>query len=339
MAAAPKLLVTIDTEPDDQWTCRPEVTTENVRRLPRLQDMFDRLGVRPTYLVSYAVAADPEAADILRRFQAGGKCELGAHLHAWNTPPEYKIQGEVWECHPYLYQYPRDVQRAKFETLHRTLTDVFGLEPTSYRAGKYGLDGHGVTLLKEFGYKVDTSVTPMVWWYDDVQAGVTGPDFRRAPLGVYELSEHDVCTPGSSGVLEVPVSIGYTHRPPRWLVNWMKMRRAENVVIRGLGKVLGIRKRWARPLPGVDIRELRASAAWLLRRGTGVINMMFHSSELLPNSQFANTEEQVEDHRMLIDQTILMLKSLGCEPGMTLEQFAESRRGGPARTVEHSAGT
>lgn len=326
MSARPKLLVTIDTEPDDQWSLRPEVTTENVQRLPALQQIFDRHGVRPTYFVSYAVACDPSAVDILAAIHAEGKCELGAHLHGWNTPPDFEIQGKVWECHPYLYQYPQDVQRQKFETLHTKLTEAFGFAPTSHRAGKYGLDPHGVALLKQFGYRVDSSVTPMVYWYDDVQAGVTGPDFRRAPLGVYELSDNDVCLPGNSGVVEVPVSVGYTRALPAFVLNWLKMKRAEHPVVRGLGKLFGVRKRWFRPFLNVSLKDTELVGKWLLKRGTGFLNIMFHSSELIPNSQWCATEHEVEKFVERIERMVVLAVRLGCEPSSTLGEFAQARK-------------
>ncbi len=74
------LVVTIDTE-EDNWSnygSKPVLT--NIRKLVALQRMFDRHGVRPTYLVSYPVATDRESVSILRGFQEEGKCEFGAHV-------------------------------------------------------------------------------------------------------------------------------------------------------------------------------------------------------------------------------------------------------------------
>jgi len=321
-SSAPKLLVTIDTEADDQWTRRPETSTENVRRLPHLQETFDRHGVRPTYLVSYAVACDPRAVDILGRFSEQGKCEIGAHLHPWNTPPDFRIQGEAWESHPFLYQYPPDVQRRKFETLHTKLTDVFGLEPKSYRAGRYGLDPHGVGLLREFRYRVDSSVTPTILWSDYIEPGAPAPDFRRAPLGVYELSEEDVCVPGHSGVLEVPVSVGYTRRMPRVVLDWLKRRSVKNPAVRAFAAAFRVRKRWFRPRIDVSINEVESAARWLLDRGVGFLNMMFHSSELVPNSQWCATENEVEAFLERIEEMLRLAERLGCERGTTVSEFA-----------------
>jgi hypothetical protein len=80
----PALLVAIDTESDNQWDreARRHPTFVNTRALERLHDVFARHGVRPTYVVTYPVARDPESAAALRRILARGDAEIGAHHHA-----------------------------------------------------------------------------------------------------------------------------------------------------------------------------------------------------------------------------------------------------------------
>jgi peptidoglycan/xylan/chitin deacetylase (PgdA/CDA1 family) len=266
----PALLVTIDTEPDDQWSRKPAVSTDNIQQVPRIQNLFDRHGVRPTYLVSYSVARDPRAVEILAAIQQAGRCEIGAHLHPWNTPPDHELGGPVWATHPYLNEYPRDVQRRKFETLHETLCETFGTRPVSYRAGRYGLDGHGVRLLADHGYRVDTSVTPMVCWPMDGPSRAADPDFRRAPVTAYRLSFEDVTRAGSSPVLEVPISIGLTRRLPGSVTRWVARARPGHPVARVLGRLAGVRKRWFRPILEVPLAEVEAACRWLCHASDGI---------------------------------------------------------------------
>jgi hypothetical protein len=54
--------------------------------------------------------------------------------------------------------------------------------------------------------------------------------------------------------------------------------------------------------------------------------MMFHSSELLPNSQYCKTQAEVARFLKRIEEMILVAKELGCETGMTLGEFANSAR-------------
>jgi len=85
----PALLVAIDTESDNQWDreARRNPTFVNTRALERLHDFFAQHRVRPTYVVTYPVARDAESAAALRRIVARGDAEIGAHHHAWETPP------------------------------------------------------------------------------------------------------------------------------------------------------------------------------------------------------------------------------------------------------------
>jgi peptidoglycan/xylan/chitin deacetylase (PgdA/CDA1 family) len=318
------LLVTIDTEPDDEWSHPKQITTENILRIPRLQAIFDQYGVRPTYFVSYCVARDPRAVDILGPIQADGRCEIGTHLHGWNTPPHEGTPEALRHCHPYLYQYPKELQRRKFETVHRAITDAFGIEPTSHRAGKYGLDTFGLSLLRDFGYTVDSSVTPMRNWDDDVQAGTPGPDFSRAPLNAYELDTEDLCRSGHSGVMEVPVSIGYCGRPSDRLVEWLKVRGDMHFGVRIVGKLMGVRRRWFRPFIGIPLSEIEDTAQWLLDHRAGFLNMMFHSSELIPNSHYCRTEAEVAKFLGHITAMMETAINMGFNPGIRLANFAKS---------------
>jgi len=81
------VIVSIDTEEDNWYRSRQDVTVKNIGELRRLAAFFDRLGVRPTYFTTYQVATDPQAAGVLREVANDGRGEIAAHLHPWNTPP------------------------------------------------------------------------------------------------------------------------------------------------------------------------------------------------------------------------------------------------------------
>ena len=85
----PILLVGIDTEGDNQWSAdaRRHQTFANTRQLDTLHTFFLRRGVRPTYVVTHPVATDAASADVLARLHAAREAEIGAHHHAWETPP------------------------------------------------------------------------------------------------------------------------------------------------------------------------------------------------------------------------------------------------------------
>src|SRR5436309_6897419 len=131
------LIISIDTEEDNWSPSRDAVSVGNIRELPRLARFFERLGVRPTYLVNYQVAIDPCASGVLRDVTGqGSNAEIGAHLHPWNTPP---LDEAFVPCNSMLRNLSADLQRAKLGRLTATLADAFDTRPRVFRAGRFGV--------------------------------------------------------------------------------------------------------------------------------------------------------------------------------------------------------
>src|SRR3954452_8499931 len=86
----PVLIVVIDTEEEFDWAkpLDPKArSTDNIRHQFLAQAIMDRHGIVPTYVVDYPVADSPEAVSVLRAINDEGRCEIGAHLHPWVSPP------------------------------------------------------------------------------------------------------------------------------------------------------------------------------------------------------------------------------------------------------------
>src|SRR5689334_10319917 len=131
------LLVGIDTEGDNQWdaAARANQRFENIYALPRLHALFARHGVRPTYVITYPVAAGARAAAVLRELQARGDCEIGAHHHAWETPP---CTPEDVRRHPYAADLPAAQFEAQATQLTEAIERAVGRRPVAYRSGRFG---------------------------------------------------------------------------------------------------------------------------------------------------------------------------------------------------------
>ncbi len=297
-------VVTIDVEADNEWDQQAEPTYENIQALSAFQELCDGYGVRPTYLVTYDVTADKDSLSVLRELSEEANCEIGAHTHGWRTPPFYSPLDSDTLCHAYLYEYPPSVHADKVKTLTEHLEQVFQVKMTSHRAGRWGLDTYTLSLLEVNGYTVDTSVTPFHCWtdYKGDPAGRGGPDFLNAPHGPYYPASEDVCRRGNSGVLEVPVSIRIFS--PMLRVNWGRWfgrlysgdgcaRRTVRRVVRRLG----IAERVSLNPATNRTRNMIRLVAELIRGNEPVLNMAFHSSELLagasPNVVGSDDEEQV----------------------------------------------
>lgn len=325
---APDFLITIDTEADNEWDLTAERSFANIARLRELQDLCDRHGVKPTYLVAYDVIQDGPSRELLQQLAAEGNCEIGAHLHAWSTPPDHELMPGIFRHNPYLHEFPPHVQEEKLGNLTRALADAFGRQPLSYRGGRWSFDALAGALLVEAGYLVDTTVTPGVSWQVNpgYSPGAVGPNYSGTPRVPFRFEAAEFGLSEGDGLVEVPVSI-----IPRGSLKHLAEHRSGRANVlsplaalgrRALHKTGLCRLVWLRP--GFSSA---ADMAWacdeLCRQNAPVLNLMFHSSELLAGgSPRIQTEA---DARQFIDDLDHLLayvtRNLGVR-GLTLQEFA-----------------
>jgi hypothetical protein len=207
--ATPSFLITIDTEGDDLWS-RPRLArTRNVEFLERFQQLCERHDLRPTWLTTHEMIVSSAfrrfAADVISR----GTAELGMHLHAWDSPPLESLTTDDAQTQPYLIEYQPRVMHEKIHALTARLEDTLGVKMLSHRAGRWAFDERYAEMLLEEGYRVDCSVTPLVSWKttlgDPSQQG--GSDYTTFPHEHYWIDLDDISRPGSSELLEVPVTV------------------------------------------------------------------------------------------------------------------------------------
>lgn len=207
------LLVTIDTE-EDNWGCmQQQYSVENIQSIPKVQNIFDSFGIRPIYLCNTTVVVDPVSIKILKAIFKQGKCDIGTHLHPWNSPP---IKENLSEFNSHLKNLPGELIKAKLDNLTKRIIEEFGIQPVIFRAGRWGLGENVVNALVELGYNIDTSVTPFTSW----ESYGKGTDFSSSPFKPYITHlDHGIAKVAAreSNILEVPVSIGFNRIPfPFW---------------------------------------------------------------------------------------------------------------------------
>jgi len=314
MQTKPLFVITLDTEPDDEWG-RPRIaTTENARFIPRFHELCVRKGFKVTYLMTLEMVEDEFLHGYLQPRLRAGECEVGAHLHPWNTPPLVPVTADDLEHHPYPFEYPTEIQREKLDTLVRAVERQYGVRPVSYKAGRWGLDEVHADLLEEMGFRADTSVCPGVNWGpskgDPRRDG--GPNFTTAPILPYRLSREDVCRPGSMGLWEIPPTIVFYSRWGRYVPGVKAMYRRVRKVRRLFDRVHR-GSLWLRPYP----------TRLALRTGTPVLNMTLHSSELMPGaSPYNKTEASIEDLFVRLEGYLTFIQTHGVEAA-TLSEAAE----------------
>ena len=321
-----KLILTVDTEADNQWNVGAELTTDNLSYVPRFQALCEHFEFPPTYLCTYEVVTSALFKGTLGQPARDGHAEVGAHLHPWSTPPFDATWDDVDRGHPYPSELPTELLQSKLRTLTATLGDRLGQAPTSYRAGRWGFSPAQVLSLVRLGYLVDCSITPLVSWVADIGLRGGGPDFRKAPLAPYGLSQRDVCQTGNSGLLEVPVTILHTSALMRrsHLVRSMFRRYRRSIPVRAADRCLRLAPQWFRPYPGMSAERLITVYEAANAFGLPAVEMMLHSSDLMPGaSPYNRTPAAVDDLFHRLERTFAHLVSRGVE-GMTLTEFARS---------------
>lgn len=311
------LLVGIDTEGDNQWDARARAnqTFENIYALPRLHALVARHGVRPTYVITYPVANDPRSADVLGGLLAGGDAEIGAHHHAWETPP--CTEDDV-RRHPYASSLPRTQFERQLESLTAAITAAVGQRPVSYRSGRFGFSSDHVAGLERLGYLVESSVAPLFY-----ESHKGGPEFVEAPLTPYFLAYDSATRPGSSDVLEVPVSSALNRRLPKALQYAYARAPRPYTTKRVLRALRVLRMRWLRPSYS-SLDDMIALARDLAQANEPVLNLLFHSSEaIVGGSPYNRTQAELDAFCDRLDRFLAFAtRELGAAPAT----FAEFRR-------------
>jgi hypothetical protein len=313
MSAA--ILVGIDTEADDQWSAegRRRLAVTNAQRLPALQALFDGFGVRPTYLVTHEMATRPESADVLRSLAGTGRCEIGAHLHPWSSPP---FRPEDLDGHTYPCRLPADVLERQLTELTDTIAGAIGARPTTYRAGRNGIDGRQLAVLERLGYTVDTSVDPL---FNERRKG--GPAFGGAPEAPFRPDYADLRRAGRARILEVPISASTLPRLPA--AAQRAYASLPPIPWRGVFRRLGLRPVWLRPSYS-PTGEMIAFASRLAARRAACFNVIFHSSELIAGGSPYTPDAGSVDR--FLDSLRRLLEHLTARLGGAPRTFSEFAR-------------
>lgn len=298
-----KFLISIDTEGDNLWAWHQgkRITTENAKYLPRFQELCESYGFKPTYLTNYEMAADPFFVEYFKKRNLSGKCEIGMHLHAWNTPPEYDlpVRNDVEPGAPYLIEYPEEIMSEKIEFMTELLEKQFDSHPVTHRAGRWTTNGKYFELLDRFGYQIDCSVTPgMNWTTAPGQSPDScGTDYSHAAVYPFPIK--------GTNMLEIPVSIRENHR--------LKLGKKAGIR-KAVKKVMEAKKGngylWLRPRTSNDTLGDMLYLADVINKDKKADYLMFmlHSSELMPGgSPTFQSEEDIEalyHHLQSLFQTV-----------------------------------
>jgi len=316
-------LITMDTEGDNLWENSSTVSTENASYLPRFQRLCESYALPPTWLTTYEMATCPIFIDLARDCISRNTAEVGAHLHAWDSPPFFDLTGNDRKHKPYLTEYPRQILDAKLRTLTEVIKDAFEITPRSHRAGRWSIDTSVVQLLCNLNYRVDCSVTPGVSWKHAHGApnGNGGTDFSHCPREPYWMGTSSLETPGHTPLLQVPVSIVTATATPASVARQIAAKSISLVNPRYRHRRVKLREsHWLRPTRD-NLRSMIAILDQATHESWACVEFMLHSSELMPggNANFPDNRaiEQLYDN---IESLFTYANEHGFI-GMTLEHF------------------
>ncbi len=316
------LIVTIDTEEDNWGYEESQSTVENIRAVPFLQGIFDRYKIKPSYLVTYQVASCDWAVNIFSDIHSQNKCEIGAHLHPWNTPP---LKETINERNSMLKNLPYELQIEKLKILTDKVQSAFGTTPKSFRAGRWGLGPDTVKALLACGYHIDSSVTPTISW---ASCG-DGPEYPGATVTPYWLSidGDKYAQDNGKSILEVPATIGFNRWPFEfWQQIYLYLQKDWLNPLRPIGIMHHtrlLRKIWLSPEIS-SANDMIALSKVMLKNGIKFLNLSFHTTTLLPGkSPFVKNEEELELFYSKIDKLLAYLTSSTNLTSLTLSEIGK----------------
>ena len=272
-AMKPRLLVIIDTEEEFDWD-RPlrstPYTVGSSGAQIRAQEIFARVGLKPTYLVDYPIAASPQGYGPLPDWVRGGTAQVGAHLHPWVNPPFEEKEARRFSFPGNL---PEALEQAKLVALTHAIEQGFGLRPTIYKAGRYGVGAATAAILERLGYLIDASVVPEKSFPED-----DGPDFTRCFGRPYWFGRNGT-------LLELPLTSGYfgsLRGIARLLYPRLASAAGRALKLPGIASRLGLLTRSVATPEGESVAEAKALTRALHQDGQRIFCVTYHSPSLEP---------------------------------------------------------
>ena len=296
-------IITVDTEGDNLWNYKKGTTvqTENSLFVQRFQDLCNKYGFKPVWLTNYEMASDDRYVEYIKAKEEKGLCEVGIHVHAWNNPPLYNLNGSYFG-NAYLIEYPKDIMYEKFRVCYELIKEKFGHPPVSHRAGRWVMNEEYFRLLEHFKVRIDCSVTPLVDWSTTPGESVCGGcDYRNYPMNSHFIGK----------TLEVPVTIRKIHLTK--LGDWK--HKIKTFV---LGKIV-----WLRPAM-YQLNDMKVLVKKALKsQSSDYLEFMVHSSELMAGgSPYFKTDKSIESLYVNLENFFAYVKKMGYE-GVTLQEYAK----------------
>ena len=293
----PMLQVIVDAEEEFDWS-QPfdhrNDTVENIAHQALAQRIFERYGIKPTYVVGYAVASQEKGFAPLRALLQGGGADIGAHLQPWVNPP---FGHGMDDHHSFPGNLAPELEREKLRQLTEAIEQNFGQRPAIYRAGRYGLGPSSFEMLDELGYEIDASVLPGIDLGEK-----SGPNFSTVGPEPFWFG-------AGRRRLGIPLSASYTglfargHRALDRVTNWNFVERMR---LKAAASRLGLFDRMNLSPEGFTLAEQKRLTRTMIARGQRLFTLSYHSPSLLPGcTPYVRDASELEEFLARIENFVV----------------------------------
>jgi peptidoglycan/xylan/chitin deacetylase (PgdA/CDA1 family) len=297
------IFMTVDTEGDNlwEWDETKPITCQNAGYIPPFQELCEKYEIPPVYLINYEMIMSDEFVSYVKEKVKGNLCEVGMHLHAWNSPPLVSLE-KKYDGNPYIIEYTKKEIYDKHKLLRDLITQKLGVPPVIYRSGRWATNNELFDVLEELGFLVDCSVTPGIYHKAPGATVASANNYRKVSKFPYKLREH---------LWEVPMTTDLKHN-----LKGESVRRKAINMIRG-------EQRWLRPALHSAI-EMEKLIDDVVGCGAPYLMFMIHSSELMPGgSPYCTTEEMVSEYLTKLEEVFKKAISIG--KGYKIEEYYHNK--------------
>jgi hypothetical protein len=282
---SPLLFVVVDTEEEFDWSApfsRGNTGVRAMRHVDRLQNVFLRHGITPTYVVDFPIASQPDGFTLLKAFADARQARIGAHLHPWVNPPFVE---DVTRRNSFGCCLGEALETEKIRVLRTEIGEAFGRPPAVYKAGRYGFGPTTAAALEALDFSVDVSVNPRMNYTSE-----GGPTFDAFDTTPFFFGQH-------RRLLESPCSTDYTGVAGRFspglhrLISQPALQRAR---LAGVMSHLHVVNKIMLSPEGSTLTEMKALTTTLVRRGVRTFSLTMHSPSVEPGcTPYVRTPEEL----------------------------------------------
>jgi len=275
------------------------------------------------------MAQSDKFVSIFKEKQKRGLCEIGMHLHSWNSPPLYELN-RACDGRAYITEYPKSVMKKKVVFLKNHLEEKFECEINSHRSGRWALNEEYVSCLIEAGVTTDCSVTPHVNWGKNVgcTACSHGNNYQKFPENTYLMSGKSLTQTIDRNEISESTATDYLWEVPMTIRKKDILDHNKSLLktVKNVRKYYkGYLKVWLRP-NGHNLDDMMKLVDDVYTSDSDYLEFMIHSSELMPGGSptFPNEDSINKLYNDLEKLFEHISKSYG---GCTLNQYVLKKIG------------